>query len=313
MKTPTQPHIPLPEGNGLSPLFYEKDQAILRYSCNGNLFKVSSLSDFHRPVDSYGFAIKFVTEGTERYTINKEAYAVAAGSYLLLNGEKEAKVAIESKKNVKGICIHIATGVIAEAIGSLTRPDTAFSDPGLASFFYTDHFLENQYSATHTLLGQKLTQIGGTIHKNLLSSEDIHNGLFFELAESLIADQTSVYKQLQAIPTVKSATQRDLCRRLLRGKEFMDTGFTQPLTIDIIAKEAAMSEYHFFRLFKKTFGTSPHQYLLNKRLQAAAALLTTDLSISDIAIECGFTDVFAFSKTFKKRYGVSPSSFSRRK
>ncbi|PSK93943.1 helix-turn-helix transcriptional regulator [Taibaiella chishuiensis] len=301
-------HIPPRRESAAGPLFYEKDQAILRFGNEANQLKVSSLSDFHRPVDSSGFAIKFVTEGCENYTINKQVFAVQAGSYLLLNGEKEARVAITSKENVKGICIHIATAVITEAIGSVVRPDTAWPDPALAAFFYTDHFLENQYQAAHTLLGRQLATLGSRIQKSQLSAGDIHNGLFFSLAETLIADQTAVFRQLQSVTALKTDTKRDLCRRLLRGREFIDASFTLPLSIAQIAREAAMSEFHFFRLFKGVFGISPHQYILTKRLEAARGLLRKHHAVGDAALACGFADIFAFSKAFKKHYGISPSS-----
>lgn len=293
------------------PSFCDKSQAIIKYDCNGNLFNVSSLSEFYRPVDSSGFAIKFVTEGKERYTIDKQPYDIATGSYLLLNCEKEAKVEIESKKKVKGICINISPAVIADAVSSLARPDTPYSDPGLASFFYTDHFLENQYNADHTLLGDKLQRISQGIKHNTLSAGHINTELFFDIAEGLIADQTTVFKQLQSIRAVKSVTKRDLCRRLMRGREFMDACFTQSLSIEQVAQAAAMSEFHFFRLFKNMFGLSPHQYILHKRLQAASQLLKTGYSVSEAAMDCGFTDIYTFSKAFKKRFGMPPSSFAR--
>ncbi len=295
------------------PFFYDKDQAILKYGCNDNLFSVSSLNEYCRPVDSRGFAIKFVTEGNERYTINRQSYNIGGGSYLLLNGSMEAKVEIESKQNVKGICINIATGLVADAVASIVRSDTPFSDPELASFFYTDSFLENQYTSAHTLLGNKLQKIGKDVQKNVFSTDHIHTELFLELAGALISDQASVFKQLQAIPTVKPATRRDLCRRLIRGREFIDSAFASPLTIEQVARESAMSEYHFFRLFKKVFGVSPHQYILGKRLSAAQELLKKNYSVSDVALECGFADIYAFSKAFKNRFGITPSSLGCRK
>lgn len=299
--------------NRPEPLFYSKDQAILKYGLNGSSLKLSSLSEFYRPVESTGLAIKFVAEGNERYTIDKQTYLVPAGSYLLLNGEKDATVAIDSKKNVKGICIHISNAVIADVFASHIRPDTAFTDPDLASFLCSDNFLENQYQSNHTLLGGKLQEISRDVQQKTLSAEDINDGLFFELAEQLIADQAMVFKQLHALPTVKAATKRDLCRRLIHGREFIDSHFALPLTIEDIARESAMSEYHFFRLFKSVFGVSPYQYITGRRMQAACLLLKAERPVSDVAMDCGYADIFTFSKAFKKHFGVTPSSFSHEK
>jgi AraC family transcriptional regulator len=292
------------------PSFFEKRQTILKYSCDENIFNISSLSEFSHPVNSNGFAIKFVTEGVEQYRVNKQSFAVGNGSYLLLNGEKEASVVVDSKTNVKGLCINISTKVIAEVTATLARPDTPYADPELASFFYTDHFLENQYQSINTLLGAKLQDIADAIEHNQFSTEDINAGLFYVLAERLIIDQTTVFKQLQAIRSVKHETRRDLCRRLLRGRDFIDAAYAETLSIKQIAQESAMSEFHFFRLFKMVFGISPHQYILNKRLNVAGKLLKDQHAVSEVALQCGFADIHAFSKTFKKHFGTPPSVFA---
>lgn len=71
------------------------------------------------------------------------------------------------------------------------------------------------------------------------------------------------------------------------------------------------------KLFQKEFGVTPHQYLNNKRLQIAAeALINTagsGNSVADIALMCGFRDPLYFSRMFKKKYGSSPSQYSRAK
>ena len=232
------------------------------------------------------------------------------GSYLLLNGEKDAHVEIDSRKNVKGMCITIANHFISEVISSVKAPDTPVSDHELASFFHTDHFLENQYTSAHTSLGRNLLKVNNLIDRQEFTSDQINNELFFELAENLVTDQTEVLRQLQSIRTVKPETKRDLCRRVLSGKEYIDNHFTGQLSIEQIAFAAGMSEYHFFRLFKQMMRVSPYQYILSKRLNLARTLLKAEHSVSDTAIACGFSDIFSFSKAFKKHYGMAPSSFA---
>lgn len=296
-----------------NPVFYENDQTIIRFDRDGNLFNLSSLKEYDSSIASYGFAIKFVCEGTERYTVNQKRYDVSGGNYLLLNGEKEAKVIVDSTKSVKGLCINISNQTIADVISTLKSPSAAVADPELSDFFYTEHFLENQYHSPHTLLGRKLQEIGMHIQNSTFSNRHINKELFFELAENLVADQLQVFKQLQSIPSVKLQTKRDLCRRILQGKEFIDSNFTQALTIDQIARAAGMSEYHFFRLFKQTIGLSPYQYILSCRLNNSVKLLKTDHSVSDVAIAMGFSDIYAFSKAFKKHFGVSPKGYAEQK
>lgn len=289
------------------PSFYDNDQLIVRVGCDGNIFNLSSLKEFEHQMTSRCFAIKFVCDGTERYTIHNKSYKVTSGSYLLLNGEKEGRVLIDSDRYVKGMCLNVSNELIAGIVSSHCAPDTAVPDPELAAFFYTDRFLENQYVASHTHLGRKLQEISHQVHTSSFSSDQINQELFYRLAEALVADQVIVFRQLQSVRTVKSATKRELCRQVLRGKEFIDSHFNEACTIARIAGTAGMSEYHFFRLFKQIIGSTPYQYMLSKRLQASSELLKADYSVSDTAIATGFSDIHSFSKAFKKHFGVSPT------
>ncbi len=246
--------------------------------------------------------------GHERYTVNKQPYNIGPNSYLLLNGNVDLAVEIEPGNNTKGVCITIATSLVEELIGSLKQPGTAYADPELASFFYTGAFLENQYHSGFNRLGRKVQQIGNAVEKSRFDSADIHEELFYELAEYLVADQVQVFKQLQNIPSIKVNTRKDLYRRINRGREYIDAHFLQELPIRDIAREAAMSEYHFFRLFKKVYHVSPHQYILHQRLAAGKRLLLAQQPVSSVALDCGFADIFSFSKAFKKHFGITPSS-----
>ena len=135
---------------------------------------------------------------------------------------------------------------------------------------------------------------------------------FYQLSETIIADQVPIFKQLQAIPSIKSATKKDLFKRISLGKEYIENYFFLPLTIEKIAKESCMSEYHFFRLFKIVFGISPNQYIIQKRLEHGQKILKQDrYLVSTAAVESGFSDIFTFSKAFKKHFGYSPSGIFR--
>ncbi len=71
-----------------------------------------------------------------------------------------------------------------------------------------------------------------------------------------------------------------------------------------------MSYIHFRRLFRKSFGTPPCQYLMSARLEMASYLLrTTDMKISSVAEEAGIPDLFYFSRLFKKKYQFPPGEY----
>jgi AraC-like DNA-binding protein len=99
-------------------------------------------------------------------------------------------------------------------------------------------------------------------------------------------------------------------RHLLRAKDLADARYREPLDVPTLARAARLSPAHFSREFRREFGETPHQYLLTRRLERAAALLrTTDRSISDICFTVGLRSVGSFTTSFGRAFGVSPSTY----
>jgi transcriptional regulator GlxA family with amidase domain len=99
-------------------------------------------------------------------------------------------------------------------------------------------------------------------------------------------------------------------RHLLRAKDLVDARYFEPLSVADMAAAAGLSAAHFSRAFKATFGESPHQYLLTRRLERAAELLrTTDWSIAAVCFAAGAESVGSFTTSFHRIFGQSPSSY----
>ena len=99
-------------------------------------------------------------------------------------------------------------------------------------------------------------------------------------------------------------------RHLLRAKDLADARYTQALGVDDMARAAGLSRAHFSREFRRTFGTSPHAYLLTRRLERAAELLrVTDHSVAEICVSVGLQSVGSFTTSFKRMHGVSPTAY----
>ena len=99
-------------------------------------------------------------------------------------------------------------------------------------------------------------------------------------------------------------------RHLLRAKDLADARYREPLDVKALARAAKLSPAHFSREFRREFGESPHQYLLNRRLERAAALLRmTDRSVADICFTVGLRSVGSFTTSFGRVFGVSPTAY----
>lgn len=99
-------------------------------------------------------------------------------------------------------------------------------------------------------------------------------------------------------------------RHLLRAKDLVDARYREPLDVPTLARAAHVSPAHFSREFRRAFGETPHQYLLTRRLERAAALLrNTDWSVAQICARVGLTSVGSFTTSFGRAYGLSPMAY----
>jgi len=101
-----------------------------------------------------------------------------------------------------------------------------------------------------------------------------------------------------------------LARHLLRAKDLVDARYAEPLTVADLAAAAHLSPAYFSRQFRATFGEPPHQYLLTRRLERAAALLrVTDRSVTDVCDAVGLRSLGSFITSFRRVYGMSPQTY----
>jgi AraC-like DNA-binding protein len=115
--------------------------------------------------------------------------------------------------------------------------------------------------------------------------------------------------QLKASRTV---TKTDLTRRLRKAASWMKENRAKPVTVPEAAKVAALSTYHFLRLFKEMYEKTPHQWLTHLRLKSASQLLRkSKRPIAQIAIDCGFDHESSFVRLFRQQMGKSPLQFRK--
>ena len=100
-----------------------------------------------------------------------------------------------------------------------------------------------------------------------------------------------------------------LYKRIVQAKLFIDAHYAEAMDLDSISDEAYFSKFHFIRLFKQTYGKTPHQYLISVRIRQAFLLLQSGTSVSETCFAVGFESLSSFSGLFKRSTGISPSVF----
>lgn len=102
----------------------------------------------------------------------------------------------------------------------------------------------------------------------------------------------------------------DSLNQLKNSLTLLENNFSEPLSLNDLSKAAGMTPKYFCRFFHKMTNKTPIEYLNSYRIEISCEmLLTTDLSITDISLECGFNDTSYFIKTFKKFKNLTPKQY----
>lgn len=101
----------------------------------------------------------------------------------------------------------------------------------------------------------------------------------------------------------------EIYQRIVRAKNFIDENFHESINLDKISKKAFISRFHFHRLFRNIYKTTPHNYITRKRIDKAKELLADNRPVSEVCNEVGFESVGSFSILFKKEIGFAPTYY----
>ncbi|MCL2254263.1 MAG: AraC family transcriptional regulator [Lachnospiraceae bacterium] len=199
--------------------------------------------------------------------------------------------------------------------------------PGMRLIFQAD------FTILHGIkeLAATLTLISPALHITAENASEIHSsaqklilGIADEYFNDLLLSEAAIYAKLielfvliarhysqSSLPTNNSGSkQREYIERFLLVCNYINEHFSEDLTLDEIADLSGFSKYHFSRLFKQFTNTSFYKYLNRKRIENAVNLLMdSGLSITDVALRCGFSSLSAFIRMFKIIRGCTPSEF----
>ena len=101
--------------------------------------------------------------------------------------------------------------------------------------------------------------------------------------------------------------------RVVQAKHFIDQHAAGNITLGDIAAHSCLSKFHFIRLFKRMYGTTPHQYLTEIKMIKAKHLLLSGTNVSTTCFLLGFTSTTSFTGLFKKATGLAPFHYQQKK
>jgi AraC family transcriptional regulator len=267
------------------------------------------VADFPGPL-----SIKSVIRGTASWGTSEAERLVDGTNYLILNSGRPYSLTIDSRETVETFCLFFRPGIVEDACHVESSNPAALLDnlsrngERLASSPPVE-FLETLYPTVSPLLQRmyaRLTQ--GSASQAWLADQ------FLEVAAALLRVRDKGHKRAARIPAKKSSTRLELYRRLLRGKDYLDSFSGTQVRLAEVANEACLSPYHFHRLFREVFRETPNQYVQRKRLANAQRLLERgEQSVTDVCLEVGFESITSFSGLFRRSFGCSPREYRLRK
>ncbi|HRI61063.1 MAG TPA: helix-turn-helix transcriptional regulator [Saprospiraceae bacterium] len=252
------------------------------------------------------FSIKFCLEDAIRYVIGNQSTVVPPGGFFIANDGLEMEC-LPNNPGVKALIVFFTNDLIFDVNRNCLLEDKTLLDSPDSIAGPVD-FFEHVYRQPHILSHQ----LRSLAQQMAVHNEPDHNlapDVFYSLAENLFSLQWDTSRQIAQVNARSASTREELFRRVLHAKEWMHDHWNSELRLEQISHAACMSPYHFHRSFREAFGQSPMKWLCQLKLQKAKKMLETGgMSVTQVAFDCGYTDVFSFSKAFKRELGVSPSA-----
>ncbi len=268
-------------------------------------------SSYHWREAGGWLSIKSVPVGQALYALDDARFLVDESAYLVLNAGQPYSVTIESVEPVEIFCVFFGPDFVAGVVQALTLSPAELLDGEAPAPCPERPFVERLH-CHDTIVSPRLRSLRAMLRARRDTPAALVEALH-GLADALLWLHGEVQREIRRMPQVRASTRAELYRRLHHARDFIDANMGAPITLSDTAGVARLSPHHCLRLFKQTFGETPHQYLTRRRIERAQRLLALgSLSVTDICMESGFESLGSFSWLFRQRVGVSPQEFRKR-
>jgi AraC family transcriptional regulator len=271
----------------------------------GNVIIHARSADVAYPSHWGCLSIKCAYGGNEYYEANNTIYAVNNDGFLILNEGQTYSSYIYSESPVESFTINFSDLFVRTLqVSLLAQVDHMLADPGYAAGGQIE-FMERLYKHDNRVspVLSRLYELSFALSPD----EQAIAEAYYLLLERMLSLQGRVHEEMQRVRAAKESTRRELYKRLHYAKDYIESCYMNNISLPELAGVACLNAAYFLRQFKRYFGVTPYQYLIQKRLRVAKQLLeTTDRPVADICYSVGYADASSFIKLFKSHYGVTP-------
>ena len=269
----------------------------------------TSVRECFRPDIEGPFSFFLNIRGNSICSVDRQATRIDEDSYFVTNRSQLYTLQVE--KNVgatETFNIHFGEYLSESVLHSLITPTDKILDTGMEKQTSPVRFfnqLHRRDAIFNKLIQSILVSHAQSGHNKLRFTEQLTALLTYHLEQ-----HQQIARIVDKLPPVRSATRVELYRRLSRAMDVVRNGFCGEISLDQLAAEACLSKYHFLRLFRSAFGSSPFQYIQLLRIEKAQVLLTrSSIAVTDLADQLGFENSQSFSRLFFQRTGLYPTQY----
>lgn len=241
----------------------------------------------------------FVNRGN--YALNRRRVEVSASHFYFLNPYDTLEILFPTAAPLQTCMILFEEQFMNSCCHYLSAPDQHLLDP--PHNHRSLRFVDLPFDMTDTIK----RQISLLVRSR--PDQDAAQEVLFDLIAECTRLNAGTGKEVGKIAAVKQSTREELYRRLYLSREWINDNLTGKITLDQMAAIACLNKFHYLVSFRQVFATTPHRYLMEKRLQKAFDWLKEGRhTVTDVCAILGFESLGSFSNQFKKRFGAPPST-----
>ena len=241
------------------------------------------------------FEIAMVLEGEGTYIVRKTAFPIAPGDVFVFSANEPHWISEIGGKGLRIINLHFSPGFFREACAVSNRyPNLVLA--------HSPSFCPRIEAARAAPLRNCLLQIRGELTAQKPEYE-LYVGTHTDLIFACLMRNYGYYSPGEGTHTA--------AEKLLRGLQYIDTHFTQNMTLEEISAQSGLSPNYYTALFHQCFHLKLWDYVLSKRVDRAKQLLAGSeaMTVLDIALACGFNNTANFNRVFLRFTGLTPRQY----
>jgi AraC-like DNA-binding protein len=252
-------------------------------------------------------SIKGVIKGDATWVVEGVRYAVDSTSTVVVSANVPYDMYVDSESEVETFVVFFADDLVSDAAHASSRSLQDLLDEPHATSPCSPNVLHRLWTS------------GTSVHKALHALRECVEGELEQgevdrhlrrALDGVMQALDQISAERDRIPASRESTRRELHRRILRGKAFLDETLCSPFDLGSAAREASLAPHHFHRTFRAVVGRTPFGYVSERRIeQARRLLIEKDWDVAEIVAALGYTSTPSFTRLFKQRVGSTPAQY----